>query len=136
MKSASNAGDLVLVSSDRVAKPKPSSRLPASPRNIRAGGKLWGRNPRQAPMKMAEKSIVSGWLQRCEIARIATPAMAATPAASPSRPSIRFIAFISARYQATVGINPQTPTCTSPPSGLLINSTRTPAAHIHSAIAV
>ena len=50
--------ELVWPTTDMVdaAIKRPSSMAPASPMKIRAGWKLWGRNPTQSPMMITEKS--------------------------------------------------------------------------------
>ena len=77
--------------------------------NIRAGQKLCGRNPRQAPASAAVRSAAVAkicWLftkiSRTENEKNATAPIPTTPAASPSRPSMKFTAFIVVTMMSTV----------------------------------
>ena len=69
---------------------------------IRAGKKLWRRNPMHAPATAAERIAAS--ILPSERARVANvrPAIAQTPDASPSSPSRKLTMFITATIQMTV----------------------------------
>ncbi len=91
-----------------VAIMRPTSIDPASPMKSRAGCQLSGRKPRQAPtrttvVRLARlKYSVCAWLcSRYAYTKNTPPAMIATPATSPSRPSMKFTAFIT-RTTATI----------------------------------
>ena len=87
----------------------PSRSAPASPMKIRAGWKLWGRKPRQAPS-------TDGGHERADVVRAdgtdvgealaveerAAAAMATMPAASPSRPSMKLMALVMPITHSTV----------------------------------
>ena len=79
--------------------------LPESPMKIFAGLKLCGMNPRQDPItRTASNAAVDGTppVVRHVYANSAAAAIPETPAASPSRPSIRFTALITTIVHATV----------------------------------
>ncbi len=81
---------------------------------MRAGEKLCGRKPRQAPTSAA--AISGGWEAeltspdsdswRAEKMKIAKAEMAATPASNPSRPSMKFIALVRTTVSSTVSTMP------------------------------
>ena len=84
------------------ASVKPSTSAPESPMKMRAGKKLWRRNPMHAPATTAERIAAS--ILPSESASIAKvrPAIAQTPDASPSSPSRKLTMFITATIQTTV----------------------------------
>ncbi|CAB4834509.1 unannotated protein [freshwater metagenome] len=78
---------------------------------MRAGLKLCGKNPKQIPTaRIATSGPMFGWVSmpidgsaRCWLYRKnAAAAIATMPAASPSRPSIRLIAFVIPNSHSTV----------------------------------
>ena len=92
----------------------PMNIAPESPMKIRAGEKLCGRKPTQAPSRAA--AISGGWEAelaspdnascRAEKMKIARAEIAATPASSPSSPSMKFIALVSTTVSSTVSTMP------------------------------
>ena len=78
----------------------------------RAGLKLCGRKPRQAPTSTAEMSVGGGRRRRAGQAQVvavdeeASAAMPTTPAASPSRPSTKFTALIVSTISRMVSTTP------------------------------
>ena len=90
------------------------SMEPESPMKIRAGLKLCGRNPRHAPASTTASSAgeyAEGSLPLTRTSPIANRAVAVAaispmPAARPSRPSTKFIAFTSATVTTTVSSTP------------------------------
>ena len=77
--------------------------LPVSPMKMRAGEKLKTRNPRQAPQNVKSRITIGRFppLIRIHMA-MQMDEMDASPAASPSRPSIRLNAFTMPIVQQTV----------------------------------
>ncbi len=69
---------------------------------ILAGKKLWRRNPRVAPSTIAENAAAVGLPRERAITAKVKPAIAQTPAASPSSPSRKLTMFITATIQRTV----------------------------------
>ena len=87
---------------DNVASMKPRNVAPVSPIKILAGFILYGKKPRHAP-KSAERMIatfVSATISAMTVS--AAVEMADTPAARPSRPSIKLTAFVMATIQMIV----------------------------------
>src|SRR5882762_6406606 len=80
----------------------PRKREPASPMKIEAGLKLKTRKPPTAPSMAAVYSASSGLPLASARTNVVPSAMVATPAASPSSPSIKFIAFITPATQSMV----------------------------------
>src|SRR5581483_9264623 len=87
---------------DTVAKTYPMKSEPASPKMMRAGLKLYGRNPSAEPASAMTTSATTGFACSTEIAKMNTLEITVTPASSPSRPSMKLMAFIIATYQKTV----------------------------------
>ena len=82
---------------------------PASPMKIRAGLKLWGRNPAHTPTvtaatsgAMLEPSSRPALKSRSAYRKIAALAMSTMPQASPSRPSMRLMALARITTASTV----------------------------------
>ena len=84
------------------ASTKPRNVEPVSPIKISAGLKFLGRKPKQAPASAAVKptAVVLPVIMQTTIRLIA--AMEVTPAARPSKPSIRFTAFVTPTIQTSV----------------------------------
>ena len=97
------------------ASANPRNRLPTSPIKMRALGKLWGRNPRQAPASASAGTHTSGCPPSQPNPASARPAMAASPQARPSMPSSRFMALedptrknnVSPRARPVAGMVPK-----------------------------
>jgi len=88
---------------EMAARVKPRNIDPASPMNILAGLKLWGRKPMALPARAAAITVTCGRRSiRAATNMAARAAMEAMPAANPSRPSMRFITFITATTQRTL----------------------------------
>ena len=91
------------------AMSRPRNIAPASPMKIRAGLKLWGRNPTRHPTTIIATSGAdvraleqAGLEQAVGVEEQREPAIATIPAARPSRPSIRLIALASSTTASTV----------------------------------
>jgi hypothetical protein len=78
------------------------SMLPASPKNIRAGGKLKGRKPRRLPTKTAATTATAGWDIKTAIIEIVAQRIMPMVVANPSIPSSKFKELIAPRSQNTV----------------------------------
>ena len=80
----------------------PRKRLPESPINILAGLKLKNKNPVKAPKSESIITVMTG-IAKCKVRITITPQAAAQiPAASPSRPSIKFTALVIPTIQKIV----------------------------------
>src|SRR5215217_5449406 len=86
----SSTSVFVITASAAIAPPRPSD--PVSPMKIDAGNELNQRKPTQAPTRHAATSARSVWRVVNVIAMYASRTIAEQPAASPSRPSVRFTA--------------------------------------------
>ena len=102
-------------------------KLPVSPMKTSAGGALYHRNPRLAPIIAPQKTVSSPTSGRCTrssvLAQRASPlryvkpvnapiAMHVTPAAKPSKPSVKFTAFDAPSSTMMKVIAPGGATCT------------------------
>ncbi len=97
----------VAPSIDITDRTKPKKYAPVEPIKIFAGLKLYGRNPLSAPHSAAYKTanttgVSSGLIMTTTKSERA--AMPETPAERPSKPSIRFIAFVMPAIQKTDSI--------------------------------
>ena len=105
------------VSTPMVPIAPPIARLPTSPIKISAGGALNQRKPRLAPAIAPQKTVSSAASGRCVKSRYvaqrksllryvkavnAVIAMNVTLIASPSRPSVRFTAFVAPNRTITM----------------------------------
>ncbi len=96
------------------ASSSPMSIEPESPMKIRAGLKLCGRKPRQAPAstaamragEYADGSLPFCWTSPIANRPVAPAAIMPIPAARPSSPSTKFIALTSATVSTTVSSTP------------------------------
>ena len=96
---------------------------------IRAGKKLWRRNPTQAPATIAESTAASTLPSDSAITAKVTPEIAQTPEASPSMPSRKLTMFITATIQTIVSGTPiHGGTSTAPRNGSVKWSIQTPNA--------
>ena len=77
------------------ARTYPKNVAPVSPINISAGLKFLGKNPRQLPASAAVNITADSVPVRIHNTIRHMDAMEDTPAASPSRPSIRLTAFVT-----------------------------------------
>ncbi len=68
-------------------------------------------------------------------AKVVVTAMKATPPASPSRPSMRFIALMTPAIQSMVNGSASSPRLISPPNGLAMWSMRKPIQYMKAATA-
>ncbi len=83
----------------RHASQKPSAVAPVSPRKIRAGNRLNGRNPTSAPARIIEiEASAMRPVMRATPTR-ENAAMSARPAESPSSPSTMLNAFVTPTIQ-------------------------------------
>ena len=73
----------------------PKNRLPVSPINILAGFMLYGINPKDAPVRIAKIRAISVCPVKRHMTNTDIEAIDETPTASPSRPSMRFTAFVT-----------------------------------------
>ena len=80
----------------------PTTRLPASPMKIDAGGKLKQRNPSSAPSSSASDPATNHCPMLSAAARKAVVQTAATPALRPSMLSRKLKALVMAAIQRTV----------------------------------
>ena len=78
---------------------RPSNSAPQSPMKMRAGWKLWGKNPTHIPSTITDtigeidpSASRPASFRRCAYRKNAPAAIATVPAASPSRPSMKFTA--------------------------------------------
>lgn len=78
------------------------NRLPESPIKMEAGLKLWRRNPSSPPIMTTAATRSTGSLIAPNATARLASAIPATPAASPSTPSMRLIAFITPTIQTSV----------------------------------
>src|SRR4029453_12184186 len=84
----------------------------------RAGLKLYGTKPRQAPARDRGRKAIVLWRRLRQTMNRITAAIAPTPTARPSIVSNQFIAFISSTSQATVaGTATQVGRSKTPPNG-------------------
>ncbi|MNN35432.1 hypothetical protein D3C81_1492820 [compost metagenome] len=112
-------------SSDNSAKLKPRNRAPESPMKILAGWKLKYKNPIMLPRSNKHSSATITLPIRNDITAIVPIAIAETPAASPSKPSIRLMAFVTPTIHRMVnGIATQVSTAAYVWNGILANSIR------------
>ena len=81
------------------------------------------------------KRIMSGSPRVAENAKVVVMAMSATPPASPSSPSMRFIAFTTPAIQSIVNGRPSQPRWSSGPNGFAMWSTRKPIQYMNAATA-
>src|SRR3954463_1647259 len=101
---------------------RPSKSAPQSPMKMRAGWKLYGRNPRQMPSAITASSgpmlpgaSTPASSSRSPYAKKQPAAIAVTPAARPSRPSMRLMALAMPTTHTTVmnaersGVSENTP---------------------------
>ena len=103
--------DAVVVAAASIS---PMSIEPESPMKIRAGLKLCGRKPRHAPAsttassagEYAPGSLPLACTRPIANSAVADAAISPIPAASPSSPSTKFIALISATVSTTVSSTP------------------------------
>lgn len=89
---------------DIIARVKPKNIEPVSPMNIFAGLKLNGRKPIQLPARMPVMRITVSVASstKNEARSIEHAEIADTPQERPSRPSMRFVAFMRNTIQNTV----------------------------------
>jgi hypothetical protein len=99
------------------AMEKPRNMLPESPRKIEAGLKLKTRNPKTAPERHKLTNIPISFLKIMLTASRVRLTNNEIPAARPSRPSKRLIAFIQSMNQKTVTGKPKGPRKIVPPNG-------------------
>ena len=85
-----------------VAKTNPMKSEPASPKKMRAGLKLYGRNPSAEPASAIITSATSGLVCSTEMTKSTRLEIVATPASRPSSPSMKLIAFIMPTYHTSV----------------------------------
>ena len=91
------------------ASRKPMARLPASPRNTRAGWRLWGRKPATAPMRVSISRAAPCSPPWEAVHAIAPQAMIASPLARLSSPSMMLKALVAPTIHSTVRGTPNTP---------------------------
>ena len=84
------------------AKMKPRNMLPVSPMKILAGLKLYRKNPRAEPARAAVNRATTMTSCCSATRKIVMEAITATPAARPSRPSMRLTVLVSPTIQNTV----------------------------------
>ena len=109
----------------------PSRFEPQSPMNTDAGWKLKIRKPSAAPQVIAARvPAVRRSRSKAMIANAAA-AIAHTPAASPSMPSLKFTMFISSTSANTVSGPPRPPSSTRCTNGNVNASTTTPLRDQH-----
>ena len=112
---------------ETAASRNPSASAPESPMKIRAGKKLWRRKPMHAPATIAERMAGSIFPSESASTAYVLPAMAHTPAASPSMPSRKLTMFMTATIQSTVSGMPTTAgRSTGPKKGNVKWSIQTP----------
>ncbi|MNC28990.1 hypothetical protein D3C75_772220 [compost metagenome] len=87
---------------DMVARKKPMNADPDSPIKILAGSKLKNRKPTRLPSKTLHSSTTGKLPVINAIIIVVTNAMALTPLANPSKPSIQFTALITPIIQNIV----------------------------------
>ena len=93
---------------ERVERIYPKNNAPLSPINIFAGCLLYGRNPKQPPATAARGAAIATFPLTTHKKRSAIAEIPLTVAASPSRPSIRFMALVTKIIHANVaGIESQ-----------------------------
>ena len=81
------------------------NRLPQSPMKMVAGLKLYRRNPRMAPARVAVSKAVIVLPSTMATTKTAVVENSAEPAASPSKPSIRLKALVMNTTQPRVSKN-------------------------------
>src|SRR5690348_4099512 len=94
---------------------------------MRAGGKLWRRNPAAAPARIAPTHTTdqSAWFHATATSDVA--AITTTPLARPSSPSMTLIAFTTATTHTASTAHDHAPSCSgAPPNGFDILSTANP----------
>ena len=99
-----------------------------SPIKIDAGLKLYGKNPIQEPASVAVNNAPGGKPASMDKTIRHKDAIDETPAARPSKPSIKLTAFVMATIQITVaGIDKKCIYCSPlPMKGIVIKSIRIP----------
>ena len=89
---------------DNVASINPKNVEPVSPINIFAGLKLNGKNPKHEPISAIPKIAIEYSPTLIDINTSDIDIIADTPAANPSRPSIKFTAFVMNTIHITVSV--------------------------------
>ncbi len=107
-----------------VARTNPMNIDPVSPMKMVAGWKLWNRNPSSAPASVPVKSSIIGSAWTNARRAVVITAIRPMPPASPSRPSMRFIAFTTPAIQSIVNGAPRMPSSMGGPKGFAISSIR------------
>ena len=87
---------------DSVASIKPKNVEPVSPMKMLAGFKLNGIKPTQAPASTASKIAIGTSPISSDTASMVMQAIAETPTARPSKPSMRLTALVMATIQIIV----------------------------------
>lgn len=83
----------------------PINSEPVSPKYIRAGKKLYGKNPKQAATNakiIIDTYTLPTFKKKNPVIPIVVRAITATPVANPSKPSIKLTALVIARIQIQV----------------------------------
>ena len=113
-----------------IEREKPKKLEPVSPINVFAGAKLNGKNPTNAPANAVINKIeISGEPFKTNIINNDTADMTEIPADSPSKPSIKLMAFVTPTIHPIVKIieNASFNSCVSKKAGV-ISSILTPNA--------
>ncbi len=110
------------------AMTNPSSRLPVSPRKIRAGGKFHRRKPAAAPESAMAATGKKLEASGSPAAKSVAATMAPIPAARPSSPSMRFMALVIPTIQSSVTGTESAPRSQVPPKGFVRIPMRLPEA--------
>ena len=108
------------------ASTTPIVRLPESPRKIRAGEWLCGRNPRQAPASDTVSSATTTLPVSALMTAKAIAMQTVTPETRPSMPSSRLMALVTPTIQISVTGRPNQPRWMRPPRGFWNVSIRYP----------
>jgi hypothetical protein len=88
---------------------------------MEAGLKLYFKNPRVLPARMTEKREIPIFCWRSEMPKIAAHTIKDVPAARPSNPSRRLMAFVMATTQRTVVGMDQIPRKIVPKGKLIVS---------------
>jgi hypothetical protein len=115
---------------------KPRNILPQSPIKIRAGLKLKNKNPDKLPVKASIITASTRSPQTNANTAITVQAIAQIPAASPSRPSIRFTALVMLIIHRIVNGKENSPNRSVNRFAKFNDSIRAPAKHINPAAAI
>ncbi len=99
---ATTATLFTIPETDVTASIYPSNKEPVSPMKIFAGLKLKGKNPSEAPAIIAHCITMKSCPNLAAVNKRVVAAMLATPEASPSSPSIKFIVFVIPTNQNNV----------------------------------